>query len=344
MESAVTEFFLEYGLFLAKTITILASIVVVIVLILSLAHKEKDKDKIEIIKLNDKYDELRHALQMEMLPKDELKKVLKADKHKHKKEKKKSQPDKKRIFVLDFMGDIKASAVSALREEITAILTLVKPNDEVFVKLESGGGLVHAYGLASSQLMRIRSQEIPLTIAVDKVAASGGYMMACVANKIISAPFAVLGSIGVLAQIPNFHRLLKKNNVDFEQFTAGEFKRTVTMFGENTDSARIKFAEELEDTHILFKDFVHENRPALDINRIATGEHWYGSKAIELKLVDELMTSDDFLLEQSKEADLYSIIYKAKKPISSRLSSFIQLTFEKLFYSWWQQSDQSRYR
>ena len=344
MESVVTEFFLEYGLFLAKTITILVFVVVVIVLILSLAHKEKDKDKIEIMKLNDKYDELRHALQIEMLPKDELKKVLKADKQKLKKEKKKPQPDKKRIFVLDFMGDIKASAVSALREEITAILTLVKPNDEVFVKLESGGGLVHAYGLASSQLMRIRSRNIPLTIAVDKVAASGGYMMACVANKIISAPFAVLGSIGVLAQIPNFHRLLKKNNVDFEQFTAGEFKRTVTMFGENTDSARIKFSEELEDTHVLFKNFVHENRPVLDINSIATGEHWYGSKALELKLVDELMTSDDFLLEQSKEADLYSIIYKTKRPISSRLSSFIQLTFEKLFYSWWQQSDQSRYR
>jgi len=340
----VTEFFLQYGLFLAKSITIVLAIVFVVVFIFSFTSRGKEKEKIEIKKLNDKYDEMRHTLQSEMLPKKELKKVFKEDKQKLKKEKKEPPTEKNRIFVLKFDGDIKASAVATLREEITAILTVASPEDEVFITVESGGGLVHAYGLASSQLMRIKNKNIPLTVSVDKVAASGGYMMACVANKIIAAPFAILGSIGVLAQIPNFHRLLKNKDIDFEQFTAGEFKRTVTMFGENTDAARTKFKEDLEETHTLFKDFVITNRPAMDIDRIATGEHWLGTKALELNLVDELKTSDDFLLEHSAESDLYEVTYITKKPLGSRLSSAVQMTVEKLFYSWWQRSEQSRYQ
>ena len=109
-----------------------------------------------------------------------------------------------------------------------------------------------AYGLAASQMQRIRDKKLKLTVCVDKVAASGGYMMAVVADKIIAAPFAVLGSIGVLAQVPNFHRLLKKHDVDFEMLTAGKYKRTLTMFGENTDKGREKFQEDIEDTHVLF--------------------------------------------------------------------------------------------
>ena len=176
---------------------------------------------------------------------------------------------------------MKASAVSSLRQEITAILSLAEKQDEVLVRLESGGGMVHAYGLASSQLLRIRNQDIDLTVCVDKVAASGGYMMACVANKLLAAPFAVIGSIGVIAQIPNFHRLLKKNDIDFEMITAGEYKRTLTMFGENTEKGREKFAEDIEDVHVLFKDFVKEHRPALDVEAVATGEVWFGQRAID---------------------------------------------------------------
>ncbi len=344
----MAEFFFQYGLFLAKSITLVLAIVFVVVFIFTFASKGKEKEKIEIRKLNEKFDDMRHALQLEILPKKALKKVLKEDKQKLKKEIKKSNKEtlteKKRIFIVKFDGDIRATAVSALREEITAILTLAKPEDEVFVILESGGGLVHAYGLASSQLMRIKYKNIPLTVSVDKVAASGGYMMACVANRIIAAPFAILGSIGVLAQVPNFHRLLKNKNIDFEQFTAGEYKRTVTMFGENTNTARTKFKEELEDTHTLFKNFVVENRPALDINRVATGEHWFGTKALELNLVDDLKTSDDFLLEHSLESDLYEVTFVAKKPLGSRLSSVVQLTVEKLFFSWWQHSQHNRFQ
>ena len=208
--------------------------------------------------------------------------------------------------------------------------------DEVFVRLESGGGMVHGYGLASSQLDRIKQNNIPLTIAVDKVAASGGYMMACVADKIISAPFAILGSIGVIAQLPNFHKLLKKHDVDFEQFTAGEFKRTVTMFGENTEKGREKFIEELEETHVLFKNYVSERRPELDLAKVATGEHWFGTKAKELGLVDEISTSDDYLYSANKTRKVVAIKYVIHKSLAEKFSKAASLTIEKTLGKLWQ--------
>jgi serine protease SohB len=199
------------------------------------------------------------------------------------------------VFVLGFHGDIRAHAVRNLREEISALLTLAEPEDSVVVRLESSGGMVHAYGLAAAQLTRIRERGIPLTVCVDKVAASGGYLMACVADRIVAAPFAMVGSIGVLAQIPNFHRLLKKHDIDYELLTAGQYKRTLTVFGRNTDTARQKFAEELEDTHALFREFVQRYRPGLDVAAVATGEVWFGERAQGLGLVDTLGTSDALL-------------------------------------------------
>jgi serine protease SohB len=177
--------------------------------------------------------------------------------------------------------------------------------------------------------MRVRERNIPLTVAVDKVAASGGYMMACVANKIIAAPFSIVGSIGVVAQIPNFHRLLKKHDIDFEQFTAGEFKRTVTMFGENTEEGRVKFRKEVEDIHLLFKDFITQHRPKVDIASVSTGEHWPGIRALENQLVDELKTSDDYLLENSKDADLFEIKYSTKKSLWEKLGFQMQQLYDK---------------
>jgi serine protease SohB len=217
--------------------------------------------------------------------------------------------------------------VENLRQEISAVLTIATPDDEVLVRLESGGGTVHGYGLGASQLQRIRDKDIPLTVSVDKVAASGGYMMACVANHIISAPFAILGSIGVLAQIPNLHRLLKKNKIDFEQLYAGEYKRTLTLFGENTEKGRAKMQEDLEDTHRLFKEFVKSQRPGLDIEKVATGEHWLGTRALELGLVDELKTSDDYLMSLRHEADLVRIEYTEKKKLLDKLSGLMTLGF-----------------
>ncbi len=334
----MSAFIFEYGLFLAKTITFVLAIIVIVAGIIMIASRGREigRERLEIKKLNEKYDEMAEIIKVNTLDKEQLKKSLKQDKKQKKEQAKKlkrgDDEARKRIYVLNFDGDIKASTLSSLREEISAILTVANPEDEVFLKLQSGGGLVHAYGLAASQLMRLKQKNIPLTISVDKIAASGGYMMACVADKILAAPFSIIGSIGVIAQIPNFHRLLKKHDIEFEQLTAGEFKRTLTMFGENTDKAREKFKEELEDTHVLFKEFIQEHRPAVDVDRIATGEHWPAKRALEFKLVDELMTSDDYLLEQSQRKDLFEINYTIKKPIGVRMGWFIQNTIERLFH------------
>jgi len=342
----VFEFFLDYGLFLSKTVTIVLAIIIVAVFfaMLLMRGKSTSHEHIEIKKLNDHYDDLTLALNSQMLAKEDLKHYLKASKKKHKKEKKSTKDEpRKRLFILDFHGDIKASEVTELREEITAILTIASPDtDEVFVRLESPGGMVHAYGLAASQLLRIRNKKIPLTIGVDKVAASGGYMMACVANKIISAPFAVVGSIGVVAQIPNFNRLLKKHDVDFELITAGEYKRTLTLFGENTDKAREKFKHDIEETHELFKEFILANRDIVDLDQVATGEHWFGTRAKELRLVDELMTSDDYLLLKRDEADLYEVKYEIKKTIGSKFAHFLSNTADRLSLLWARRSQENQ--
>jgi serine protease SohB len=334
MGYTVTEFFFNYGLFFAKTITIVIAIAVVVILVFAVAGKKKtqDRDSLEVKKLNKKYDDMAMALNVNMLHKEKLKKFLKQEKEKHKvaHKGKKGEQRRKHIYVLNFHGDIRASAVASLREEITAVLTVATEEDEVFVRLESGGGVVHGYGLAASQLMRVRERNIALTISVDKVAASGGYMMACVANRIIAAPFAIIGSIGVIAQLPNFNKVLKNHDIEYEQFTAGEFKRTVTVFGENTREAKAKFREEIEDIHVLFKDFIVKHRPGVDIAQVSTGESWPGTRALERKLVDELKTSDDYLLENSKHADLYEITYTSKKSFMEKMG----FQFQQLLDRW----------
>ncbi|MBO9490701.1 protease SohB [Endozoicomonas sp. G2_1] len=336
------EFLYEYGLFFAKALTLVVAIVVIIVAATASAMKQKGrKGELEITDLSEQFEETEQDVIHHLLTKEQLKEKEKADKklakEKAKAEKNQTEEDAKpRLFVLDFNGSIDAKEVSSLREEISALLTVATDKDEVFVRLESGGGMVHGYGLASSQLDRIRQHNIPLTVSVDKVAASGGYMMACVANKIISAPFAIVGSIGVLAQIPNFNKVLKKHDIEFEQLTAGEFKRTLTMFGENTEAGREKFVEELEETHELFKTFVSEHRPSLDIAKVATGEHWFGLKAKELGLVDTIQTSDDYLMIASKTHQVVSLKYATKKGLAEKLGKAASLSVENVISKLWQ--------
>ena len=236
------------------------------------------------------------------------------------KESRSRKKNNQKVFVLDFKGDIQASAVEQLREEITLVLATAKAGkDRVVVRLESPGGMVHGYGLAAAQLVRLRDAGFHVTIVVDKVAASGGYMMACIASEIISAPFAILGSIGVVAQVPNFNRLLKQHNVDFELYTAGEYKRTVTMFGENTPEGKAKFEEELQQTHALFKHFVEKYRPQLNVEKVATGEHWYGQDALDLNLVDKLQTSDEYILGLLPQHDVYVISTRKRPTLGEKL-------------------------
>lgn len=327
------EFISEYGLFLIKLVSVVIVILIILMAISSLLGRVKGKirGKLEVHKLNDKYENYKHIVVRESKTKQELK-VLKKLLKREKKQDKKKEPTGN-IFVLNFHGDIKASAVTALREEITAILTAADAKkDEVFVRLESGGGLVNAYGLAASQLQRIKDAKIKLVIAIDKIAASGGYMMACVADHIIAAPFAVVGSIGVVSQLPNFHRYLQQKAIDFEQITAGDYKRTLNLFAENTPTGREKMQEEVNDTHELFKHFIQENRQHVEMPRVATGEHWFAKQAhqAELHLVDELKTSDDYLLAASKKYNLYEIEYKLKKRFGQRMASNAANIYHKL--------------
>ena len=309
----MTDALTTIALFAGKLLILAIFIIAILIAFFALLAKNKDKLKGHLIikHLNKKYDEAKEALLMETLPKKQFKEFIK-EKKQLDKAKKKSDVMTKKIYVLNFHGDMKASAVSSLREEVTAVLSVATPSDEVFLRLDSAGGLVHGYGLAAAQLMRLRTHRIPLTIAIDKIAASGGYMMASVANKIFAAPFAIIGSIGVIVQLPNFHRVLKDKHVDFEQLTAGDYKRTLTMFGENTEVGREKLQHEIEDIHQLFKNLLKENRQQLDIDKVATGEHWLAKQAIELKLVDEIKTSDEYLLERSKDAELFEIMYERK--------------------------------
>jgi serine protease SohB len=334
------EFLAAYGLFLLKVITVVAGIAVVIVIAAS-AGRRGTQEGLEVENLNKKHDSLVETLQSAVLSKENRKKAAKEKKQQAKAEAKVASP-KPRSFVIDFKGDLKASEVPSLREEVNAILDVATQNDEVIVRLENHGGLVHEHGLAASQLARIRDRDIPLIVCVDKVAASGGYLMACVATKIYAAPFAILGSIGVIAQIPNFNRMLDSHGVDFEMVTAGKYKRTVTMFGENTDEDRAKLKEELEDVHALFKEAVAKYRPGLDLEKIATGEHWYGSRALALGLADVLKTSDELLSERAGEREIYSVAYKIKQPLQKRLMGGIDSALDKVDSASWRQKFESR--
>ena len=322
------EIFLEYGLFLLKVITVLISVIVLISFVAA-SKKSNTSEGLEIENLNEKYKGLSDSLNKAVMEKDEWKKKQKSEKAIAKKNKKK-KTRKPKAYILDFIGDIKASAVPSLREEVTAILDIAKRNDQIVLRLDNHGGVVHEHGLAASQLARIRQKKIHLTVVVDKVAASGGYLMASVANKIYAAPFAIIGSIGVIAQLPNFNRLLDNYGVDFEQITAGQYKRNVTMFGKNTDEDREKLKDQLEEIHELFKSSVNEYRPQLDLERVATGEHWYGSKALELGLIDEIKTSDELLIEMAKKYEIFSVKLKLKKPLKKRLLSNIDSLLEKV--------------
>lgn len=337
------DFFVEYGMFVAKIATVTIALLFVISGIATLAARNRHQNEdgyLRVRHVNQEVENLRDGLRHEILTeaesKAESKRKRKDEKLKRKAEKKMPPAENKRgrVFVLDFDGDVRASAVDNLRKEISAVLQVAEAKDEMVVRLESPGGMVHSYGLAASQLRRITSQGVHLTVCVDQVAASGGYMMACIAEKILAAPFAVVGSIGVVAQIPNFHRLLKKNDIDIELLTAGEYKRTLTMFGQNTDSDRAKFQEELEDTHTLFKDFVRENRRGLDISKVATGEHWYGLRAMDLGLIDELMTSDEYLLRRSKDAEVFEVSWQVRRTLAERLGLATEGAMVRVLENW----------
>ena len=338
------DFILDIAEFLLQAIILLAVFLVAFAGVMALSQRKRgagEDGTVEARSLNERFE--MHEEAVRAVIEDPLEsKARGKDQKKEKKAKRKAikqalktekdgEPCRPRVFVLDFDGDMQASQVDQLREEVSAILPVVGEADKVLLRLESGGGVVHGYGLAASQLMRLKDAGITLTISVDKVAASGGYMMACVGDEIIAAPFAILGSIGVVAQLPNFHRLLKKNDIDFEMHTAGEYKRTLTVFGENTDKAREKFQADIDDIHVLFKEFVSSNRPVVAIDEVATGEFWFGQRALEKNLADRLCTSDSFLVEHLAGYDLIEIRYRAKRSWQEKLSLAAEMAVERGF-------------
>lgn len=329
----MTEALIDYGLFTAKTLTLLALLGLFVLLLVRGRHAagaDGERGHLEVKSLDDRYTDMVAALKHATLPHKAYKRWAKAEDKAHKAREKADAPLRPRLFVLDFHGDIMATEVSGLRETITALLQEASDTDEVLLRLDNAGGAVHEHGLAASQLLRIRTRGIPLTVAVDRVAASGGYLMACVADRILAAPFAIIGSIGVVAQLPNFHRWLTERGIDFELHTAGEHKRTLTLFGENTDEARAKLREQIEETHQLFKTFVREYRKGLDLDRVATGEYWYGERALALGLVDQLTTSDDYLLAARDRCDLYRLRWRAKKKPLARMLEGVRALLGRL--------------
>jgi serine protease SohB len=337
----VAEFASAYGLFVAELVTVVALVVIAAASIIGAARRGGGRGEgLEVRHLNRELEEAADVIRRSLEGKHSFKRLMKARAKQRKKEERGKQRRKDggkadaehgkeggksddaardRLFVLDFKGDIRATGTASLRKEITAVLAVATERDQVLVRLDNAGGTVHEHGLAASQLTRLKRRGIPLLVAVDKVAASGGYLMAVVADRIIAAPFAIIGSIGVLAQLPNFHRLLEQNGIDFEQITAGRYKRTLTLFGKNTEEGRQKLREELEEVHDLFKRKIEEHRPQVSVEEVATGEHWYGAKALELKLVDEIGTSDDFLIDAAKDRDVYHVAYKRRRRLQERL-------------------------
>jgi serine protease SohB len=340
-----------YGLFLAKVVTIAVVIGALAILIVGLRQRKSSKGELHIVSLGEQYRDMQRELRTARLDPAELKSLEKDEKKQEKAKAKLKKQQLKQgqtsvkpcVYVIDFKGSMDAHEVVSLREEISAVLSVANAQDELLVRLESPGGVVHGYGLAASQLTRVRDAGIKLTVAVDKVAASGGYMMACVADNIVAAPFAIIGSIGVVAQIPNFHRLLKKNDIDVELHTAGQFKRTLTLLGENTQEGREKFREELNETHDLFKQFVKQYRPQLDMDSVATGEHWFGQQAQEKGLIDSVGTSDDLLIAKIAEHDVYSVSFSRRKRFVERFTGSAAESVDGLLMRWWQRSQRSNY-
>ncbi|RWR03723.1 peptidase [[Pantoea] beijingensis] len=339
-----------YGLFLAKVVTVVVAVAAIGLIIVNLAQRKRGQSgQLKVTDIGEQYRNMKDDMMLATMKHHDQKLWHKAQKKKEKTETKvakarirqgiKSENGKSTLYVLDFKGSIDASEVASLREEISAVMAVAKTNDEVLLRLESPGGVVHGYGLAASQLQRLRSKGIRLTVAVDKVAASGGYMMACVADRIVAAPFSIIGSIGVVAQIPNFNRLLKRNEIDVELHTAGEYKRTLTLFGENTEQGREKFREDLNETHQLFKQFVHEMRPSLNIDAVATGEHWFGTQALDKGLIDHIGTSDDLIIAEMSNHEVIGVRYARRKRMMDRFTSSAAASTERLLLKLWQRGE-----
>ena len=319
-------FWLDIADFALKAALIVAALAGFVALVALIAGRRRGEaegaPRLIARSLDERYEAMADALNARLIDKKALKALVNARRKATKAaEKSGARVLAKRVFVLDFKGDIRARAARRLANEIDAVLTVARPEaDEVVLKIESPGGTITGYGLAAAEVMRLKAHKIKVTACVDQVAASGGYLMACAADRIVAAPFAVVGSIGVVAQVPNLHRLLKKNDVDYEEITAGEFKRSVSVFAKITPAGREHFRGKLDAAHEAFKRFVQQCRPGLDIDKVGDGDMWLASEGLGLGLVDALMTSDELLFAARGEARLYEIAVEQRKSLLQQLA------------------------
>lgn len=329
----VNEWLTDFGMFLAQLLSLVLIIALVAAVLMRARNSDPAHSRLHLEELNETRKHRHRRMTMAAIEPGGRKRLLKAfrkeDKTRGRHGRKAPDDTRSTVWVLDFSGDIRASGAARLAEEVSAVIAVATEADEVVVRLESAGGLVHAYGLAAAELDRLRHAKLSTTVCVDKVAASGGYLMACAADRIRAAPFAVLGSIGVVAQLPNVHRLLKRHDIDVELLTAGRYKRTLTVFGENTQEGREKFLEDIQATHELFKRHVAERRPGLDIDAVATGEIWYGSQACENGLIDALGTSEAYLVERMEQARVISFRLEPKRKWGDRFGLAISRGVER---------------
>ncbi len=321
----------QYGLFLAQAVTLVVAAIALVAGLAALSRrKARPAGQIQVTDVNRQLEAAGDRIRAAQLS-GKARKLLQKQRKAEDKARQKTTEAGACTYLLDFRGDLRASAITALREEISAILEVAAAGDAVILRLESGGGLVNRYGLAAAQLLRLRDAKLPLTVTVDTVAASGGYLMAAVADRIVASPFALVGSIGVIAQVPNFHRWLQARNIDWEQFTAGKYKRTVTLFGENTEAGRAKLREEIEDIHAHFRSFVQGRRAGLDLDTVATGEAWLGSRALELGLVDELATSDEIVRRACQRGRVLQVSYQRKLTLPERVRVSAQSAWDGIW-------------
>ncbi len=311
-------FWIDFGGFALRSFWIAAMIalVVVIPIIFGARTQKRREEDVKVSSLDERFDLMEAQIRVATDGAKGAKAFLKE----RKKAAKLHDDSAKRVYLVAFKGDPMASGHAAFARKITAALMAARAGkDEIVVTLHSPGGLVSAYGLMAAQMQRVRRAGVELTACVDQVAASGGYMMAVVANRIVAAPFAVVGSIGVVAQVPNVNRLLKKIDVDYEELTAGEHKRPISVLAPITDEGREHFRHKLEETHVAFKDFVRENRPALNVEAVGDGDYWYATDALKLGLIDAISTSDEYLMNQRGKARLFVSDAPEKKTLMKAL-------------------------
>ena len=160
----------------------------------------------------------------------------------------------------------------------------------ILVRIDSPGG-----GVAPSQeiydaLKRAREKGKPVVASIGSLGASGGYYIACAADKIVADPGSVTGSIGVIMQFPVIRDLLRKLGIDYEVIKSGEFKDIASPLRPMTDKERRLLKEVILDVYSQFVDVVAESRglPKDSVLKIADGRILSGRQAYELGLVDTL--------------------------------------------------------